>query len=181
MRDCLDRMLTRSRRARCLHRRRTRRRQNAPGARAAWPRRDERGCICLTGHCYEMEGVAALHAVRGNRRADGAHGAAGRARGDGRIRGPGDRGDGAEPASRRISDIPPPPDVPARAAAAADLRRVPRVSCGAESQKSPGVFLLDDLHWADEPTLQLLLHVAPHIASDAATRWSARIATSSST
>jgi tetratricopeptide (TPR) repeat protein/predicted Ser/Thr protein kinase len=30
---------------------------------------------------------------------------------------------------------------------------------------SPAVILFDDLHWADEPTLQLLGHLAPHVAS----------------
>ncbi len=65
---------------------------------------------------------------------------------------------------RTYTDIPPLPDVPA------DQRR--RLMFGAfleyvqrGTQKSPGVFLLDDLHWADEPTLQLLLHIAPHLAS----------------
>jgi tetratricopeptide (TPR) repeat protein len=32
------------------------------------------------------------------------------------------------------------------------------------TQQSPAVVLLDDLQWADEPTLQLLGHVAPHVA-----------------
>jgi predicted ATPase len=31
------------------------------------------------------------------------------------------------------------------------------------SQKSASVVLFDDLHWADESSLQLLLHVAPHL------------------
>jgi predicted ATPase len=33
------------------------------------------------------------------------------------------------------------------------------------TQQSPRVVLFDDLHWADEPTLQLLQHVAPHLAA----------------
>ena len=33
------------------------------------------------------------------------------------------------------------------------------------TQMSPAVVLFDDLHWADEPTLQLLGHLAPHVAS----------------
>ena len=33
------------------------------------------------------------------------------------------------------------------------------------TQTSPIVVLFDDLHWADEPTLQLLGHLAPHVAS----------------
>jgi tetratricopeptide (TPR) repeat protein len=32
-------------------------------------------------------------------------------------------------------------------------------------QKSPLVLLFDDLHWADEPTLQLLAYLAPHLSS----------------
>jgi tetratricopeptide (TPR) repeat protein len=31
--------------------------------------------------------------------------------------------------------------------------------------KSPVVMLLDDLHWADDPSLQLLQYIAPHVAS----------------
>src|SRR5262249_44506479 len=33
------------------------------------------------------------------------------------------------------------------------------------AQKSAMVVLLDDLHWADEPSLQLLLQLAPHLPS----------------
>ena len=33
------------------------------------------------------------------------------------------------------------------------------------TQTSPAVVLFDDLHWVDEPTLQLLGHLSPHVAS----------------
>jgi tetratricopeptide (TPR) repeat protein/predicted Ser/Thr protein kinase len=122
----------------------------------------KRGCLCLTGHCYEMEGAApfvpfveiteqsvrlipqAVRAAMGGLAPEIA---------------------AMVPSLRRTySDIAPLPEVPA------DQRR--RLMFGAfleyvqrGMQKSPGVFLLDDLHWADEPTLQLLLHIAPHLAS----------------
>ena len=122
----------------------------------------QRGCFCLTGHCYEMEGAPpfmpfveiteesvrlvpqAVRAAMGDLAAEIA---------------------AMAPSLRRVyRDIPPPPDVPPdqlrRLIFGAFLEYLQRAS-----QKSPGVFLLDDLHWADEPTLQLLLHLAPHLAS----------------
>jgi len=121
----------------------------------------ERGCICLTGHCYEMEGAPpfmpfveiveqTVHMVpQAARAAMGEYAAEIAA---------------MVPSLRRsYSDIPPLPDVPTeqqrRLIFGAFLEYIRR-----GNQKSPGVFLLDDLHWADEPTLQLLLHTAPHIA-----------------
>ena len=122
----------------------------------------ERGCLCLTGHCYEMEGAppfvpfveATEQAVRLLPQAVRAA-----------------MGDLAPeiaamvPSLRRTySDIPPLSEAPAdqqrRLIFGAFLEYVQRAT-----QKSPGVILLDDLHWADEPTLQLMLHVAPHLAS----------------
>jgi len=122
----------------------------------------QRGCLCLTGHCYEMEVAAPFvpfveiteqsvrmvpRAVRAAM-ADLAPDIA-----------------AMVPSLRRTyTDIAPLPDVPAeqrrRLMFGAFLEYVQR-----GTQKSPGVFLLDDLHWADEPTLQLLLHIAPHLAS----------------
>ncbi|MGQ0736577.1 MAG: ATP-binding protein [Acidobacteriota bacterium] len=122
----------------------------------------QRGCLCLTGHCYEMEGAPpfvpfvemteqvvrllpqALRAAVGDLAPEIA---------------------AMVPSLRRsYSDIPPLPEVPAdqqrRLIFGAFLEYVQRAT-----QKSPGVFLLDDLHWADEPTLQLLQHLAPHLAS----------------
>jgi tetratricopeptide (TPR) repeat protein len=122
----------------------------------------ERGCLCLTGHCYEMEGAPpfvpfvemteqtvrlipqAVRAAMGDLAPEIA---------------------ALVPSLRRTyHDIPPLPDVPAdqqrRLMFSAFLEYVRR-----GTQKSPGVFLLDDLHWADDPTLQLLLHLAPHLAS----------------
>jgi tetratricopeptide (TPR) repeat protein len=122
----------------------------------------QRGCVCFTGHCYEMEGAPpfvpfveiteqtvrlvpqAARAAMGDLAAEIA---------------------AMVPSLKRTySDIPPLPDVPAdqqrRLIFSAFLEYVQR-----GTQKSPGVFLFDDLHWADEPTLQLLQHIAPHIPS----------------
>jgi len=122
----------------------------------------QRGCLCLTGVCYEMEGAPpfvpfvemteqavrlvpqAARAAMGDLAAEIA---------------------AIVPSLRRTySDIPPLPDVPAdqqrRLIFSAFLEYVQRAA-----QKSPGVFLFDDLQWADESTLQLLLHLAPQLAS----------------
>lgn len=122
----------------------------------------QRGAIGLTGHCYEMEGsppfvpfvemteqaVAmlpqALRAAMGDLAPEIA---------------------AIVPSLRRTySDIPPLPEVPAdqqrRLIFGAFLEYLRRVT-----QKSPLVLLLDDLHWADESTLQLLQHLAPHLAT----------------
>jgi tetratricopeptide (TPR) repeat protein/predicted Ser/Thr protein kinase len=121
-----------------------------------------RGCVTLTGHCYEMEGAPpfvpfveiveqtvrlvpqAARAAMGDFAAEIA---------------------AIAPSLRKTyNDIPPLPDVPAeqqrRLMFGGFLEYVRR-----GSQKSPGVFLFDDLHWADEPTLQLLQHFAPHLSS----------------
>jgi eukaryotic-like serine/threonine-protein kinase len=122
----------------------------------------QRGCLCLTGHCYEMEGAPPfIPFVEITEQAVRLVPQAARAA----------MGDLApeiaamSPSLRRTyNDIPPASDVPAdqlrRLIFGAFLEYMQRASL-----KSPGVFLLDDLHWADEPTLQLLLHVAPHLAS----------------
>jgi tetratricopeptide (TPR) repeat protein/tRNA A-37 threonylcarbamoyl transferase component Bud32 len=122
----------------------------------------QRGCLCLTGRCYEMEGAPpfvpfiemteqAVHIVpQAVREA---------------------MGDIAPEIStivpslrRTYSDIAPVPEVPPeqrrRLVFSAYVEYMQRAS-----QKSPMVVLFDDLHWADEPTLQLLQHVAPHLAS----------------
>jgi serine/threonine protein kinase len=122
----------------------------------------QRGCLCLTGHCYEMEGAPPFvpfiemteQAVRAESQLTRAT-----------------MGDYAPeiaslvPTLRRTySDIPPIPEVPAgqqrRLVFGAYLEYIQRCA-----QKLPIVALFDDLHWADDPTLQLLLHVAPHLAS----------------
>jgi tetratricopeptide (TPR) repeat protein len=122
----------------------------------------ERGCLCVTGRCFEMEGAPpftpfieateqAVHVAP--------HGA---------------RQAMAEQASeisvivpslrRTFSDIAPVPEVPAdqqrRLVFSAYLEYLRRAT-----EKTPFVMLLDDLHWADEPSLQLLQHLAPHLAS----------------
>jgi len=122
----------------------------------------QRGCITLTGHCYEMEGAPpfvpfveyleeiarlipkAFRAALGDEAGEIAT---------------------IVPGLRRLyPDIPPPLDVPA------DQQR--RVSFNAfleflrrGTAKSPSVILFDDLHWADEPTVQLIHHIAPHLTS----------------
>ena len=122
----------------------------------------QRGALCLTGHCYEMEGAPpfvpfvemveqsvqllpqAVRAAMGDLAPEIA---------------------AMVPSLRRTySDIPPLPEVPAdqqrRLIFGAFLEYIRRAT-----QKSPVVYLLDDLHWADESTLQLLQHLAPHLAT----------------
>lgn len=122
----------------------------------------QRGALCLTGHCYEMEGSPPfVPFVEMTEQAVGMLPQALRAA----------MGDLAPeiaavvPSLRRTySDIPPLPEVPAdqqrRLIFGAFLEYIRR-----GTQKSPAVYLLDDLHWADESTLQLLQHLAPHLAT----------------
>jgi tetratricopeptide (TPR) repeat protein/predicted Ser/Thr protein kinase len=122
----------------------------------------QRGCMTLTGHCYEMEGSppfvpfveymeeAARLVPQAFRAALGE--------------------DASEiaailPGLRRLfPDIPLPLEVPPdhqrRVAFNAMLQFLQRATI-----KSPSVLLFDDLHWADEPTLQLIQHLAPHMTA----------------
>jgi hypothetical protein len=118
----------------------------------------QRGCVTFTGHCYEMEGAPpfvpfveiteqtvrlvpqAARAAMGDLAAEIA---------------------AMVPSLRRTyAGIPALPEVPAdqqrRLIFSAFLEYIQR-----GTQKSPGVFLFDDLHWADEPTLQLLQYIGP--------------------
>ncbi len=122
----------------------------------------QRGAASVTGHCYEMEGAApyvpfvetieqAVHLVPQAVRAAMGEVAPEIA--------------AIVPSLRRTyPDIPPLPEVPAdqqrRLIFGGFLEYIRRVA-----QKSPVVYLLDDLHWADESTLQLLQHLAPHLAT----------------
>jgi hypothetical protein len=137
----------------------------------------QRGCLCLTGHCDEMAGAPPFapfietmeEAVRIGPQA---------------VRTA--LGDVAPeiativPSLRRsFSDIAPSPELPP------DQQR--RLVFGAyvdyvrrATQTSPIVVLFDDLHWADEPTLQLL-GISRHTWRPCACSWSARIGTWSST
>jgi tRNA A-37 threonylcarbamoyl transferase component Bud32/tetratricopeptide (TPR) repeat protein len=122
----------------------------------------DRGCLVVTGHCFEMEGTPPFAPFiesmeQGVRIAPQAVRIA--------------LGDIAPeiativPSLRRsYTDIPPSPEVPATqqrqlvfGAYLEFLRRA--------TEASPAVVLFDDLHWADESTLQLLGHLAPHLAS----------------
>jgi tRNA A-37 threonylcarbamoyl transferase component Bud32/tetratricopeptide (TPR) repeat protein len=122
----------------------------------------QRGCLSLTGHCDELAGSPPFAPVietmeEAVRIAPQAVRAA--------------LGDVAPeiativPSLRRaFSDIAPSPELPAdqqrRLVFSAYVDYVRRAT-----QQSPAVVLFDDLHWADEPTLQLLGHLAPHVAS----------------
>ena len=121
----------------------------------------QRGCLAQTGHCYEMEGTppfipwvemversarivpkAALREALGDAAAEVAR---------------------LVPELRQLfPDLPPPVELPPDQQRRylfnnflAFLDRAARVS--------PHAVLIDDLHWADESTLQLLQHIAPHL------------------
>jgi tetratricopeptide (TPR) repeat protein len=122
-----------------------------------------RGCMSLVGHAYEMEGVAPYvpfvemleYSSRVVPPAALRHAL----------------GDAAPevatlmPELRQMfPDIPPPLDVPAeqqRRMLFNGYRDFVARSCAL----APIVAVLEDLHWADESTLQLLLHLAPTLSS----------------
>jgi tRNA A-37 threonylcarbamoyl transferase component Bud32/tetratricopeptide (TPR) repeat protein len=122
----------------------------------------QRGCLCVTGRCFEMEGAPpfnpfieateqAVHLMPKVVRAAMGEQAA--------------EISAIVPSLRRTySDVAPVPQVPAeqqrRLVFSAYLDYLRRAT-----QASPCVLLLDDLHWADEPSLQLLQHLAPTLAS----------------
>ena len=122
----------------------------------------QRGCLAQTGHCYEMEGAppfipwvemversarivpkAAFREALGDAAAEVAR---------------------LVPELRQLfPDLPPPVELPPDQQRRylfnnflAFLDRAARVT--------PHALLLDDLHWADESTLALLEHIAPHLA-----------------
>jgi len=122
----------------------------------------QRGCLCLTGHCYEMEGAPPFspfievteQSVRTVPQA--VRSAMGEFAPEISVIVPSLR--------RAFTDIGPVPEVPAeqqrRLVFSAYLEYFRRAA-----EKSPAVVLLDDLHWADDPSLQLMSHLAPHLSS----------------
>jgi hypothetical protein len=122
----------------------------------------ERGCFCATGQSYEMEGAPPFGPFiemldQGIRAVpQGVRAALGDAAGELSL---------VFPAIRRaFPDIPAGPVVPPEQLRAvifnAHLDYLRRATA-----KTPLVMLLDDLHWADDASLQLVMHLAPHVAS----------------
>ena len=122
-----------------------------------------RGCMCLVGHSYEMEGAPPYvpfiemleYSARVVPPAAFRHAL----------------GDSASEVSkllpelrRTFTDIPPPLEVPAEQQRW-QLFNAYRDFVVRSCRMSPFVVVLEDLHWADEPSLQLLLHIAPSFAS----------------
>ncbi len=123
----------------------------------------QRGCLALVGHCYEMEGsppfvpfvetlerTARLvpHAVFREALGDAASEIA-----------------KLMPELRRLfPDIPPPLELPAEQQRRYLFNAFQEFSQRA-TRMAPIVMVLEDLHWADEPTLQLLHHMAPQLSS----------------
>ena len=121
-----------------------------------------RGCLAQTGHCYEMEGTPPFipfvelveHSARIVPKAAFREAL----------------GDAAPEVARLVPelrqlfpDLPPPVELPP------DQQRrylfnnfLAFIERGARA--TPNVFLVDDLHWADDSTLALLQHIAPHLA-----------------
>jgi tetratricopeptide (TPR) repeat protein len=122
----------------------------------------QRGCLCLTGHCYEMEGAPPfapfIEVIEQSVRTvpQAVRAAMGEFAPEIAVIVPSLR--------RAFPDIGPLPEVPAeqqrRLVFSAYLEYIRRAT-----EKSPAVVLLDDLHWADDPTLQLMSHLAPHLPS----------------
>jgi tetratricopeptide (TPR) repeat protein len=119
-----------------------------------------RGCLSLTGHCTEGEGAPpyapfieaveqAVQAVpRMVRSAMGEQA--------------GELSSVVSSLRHTYQDIPPPPQVPPE-----QQRQVVfsafHTFIHRATHQSPTVVLLDDLHWTDEASLQLLLHLAPRL------------------
>ena len=121
-----------------------------------------RGWFCVVGHCYEMEGAppylpfleqmeyVSRVVPPGRFRAVLGNGAGELAR--------------IMPAIRHLyADIPEPLDLPPDQQRHYLFSRF-REYMERSSRNVPSVLLFDDLHWADESTLLLLEHLAPHVA-----------------
>lgn len=121
-----------------------------------------RGHFCAVGHCYEMDGTppylpflehlefGARVVPPGRLRAVLGNGAAEIAR--------------IMPALRQLfPDIPAPLDLPSDQQRHLLFTKY-REYAERSARNVPFVLLFDDLHWADESTLQLLEHLAPHFA-----------------
>ena len=123
----------------------------------------ERGCLALVGHCYETEGQPPFipFVEMLERTAKIVDGAAFRAA----------LGDAAPevakiaPELRRIfPDIPAPIELPPE-----QQRRFLFNAYQAFTERTvrvmPNVLVLEDLHWADQPTVLLMQHLAQHLAT----------------
>jgi tetratricopeptide (TPR) repeat protein len=121
-----------------------------------------RGCMCLVGHAYEMEGappyVPFIEMLEYSLRV--VPGAAFRHA----------LGDGAPEIAKLLPDLRRAfPDIPQAIDVPPEQQRwrlfnAYRDFVVRSCAMSPIVVVLEDLHWADEPTLQLLLHIAPAFA-----------------
>ena len=122
----------------------------------------QRGCLAQTGHCYEMEGappfIPFVEMVERSARI---------------VPKPAFRealGDAAAEMARLVPELRQLfPDLPAPVELPPDQQRrylfnnflgfIERAA-----RVTPNAYLIDDLHWADESTLALLQHLAPHLA-----------------
>ena len=122
----------------------------------------QRGCLAQTGHCYEMEGtppfIPFVELIERTARVVP------------KVAFREALGDAASEVARLVPelrqlfpDLPPPVELPP------DQQRrylfnnfLAFIERGA--RVTPNVLLVDDLHWADESTLALLQHLAPHLA-----------------
>ena len=124
-----------------------------------------RGFLCLVGHSYEMEGAPPYvpfvemfeYAARAVPGAAFRHALGDHAPEVARI---------VPELRRTFPDMPPPLEVPPEQQRWL-LFNACRDVVARTSEMSPLVLVFEDLHWADEPSLQLLVHMAPVVATHA--------------